>query len=209
MPSKVLNFKSPIAILCPNHMFLLPPKIFRCLCFVHTQQQDRTKLDPQPIKCVFIGYHSSKTPPIRAHISRIGSRLARTDPSFTLESDLASDRAIRGSSTWIRRSWAGSANPEPDRRSTVRTKQRPVSDISSFLFTFLSHAPIFLFFLFLFLINHNLTSLSLVLNKFLRSKTWFVADLSGLKEEILGFLHKTQKGMIFYLNLRFNSFFLQ
>lgn len=61
MPSQVLASQSPISILCSDsHLFLIPPKIFGCVCFVHTQQRDITKLDPKAVKCVFLVYPSSK-----------------------------------------------------------------------------------------------------------------------------------------------------
>lgn len=121
------------------------------------------------------------------------------------------DRPIRWSNIWIGRSWDGSANPESDRPgsadpesdrfgSTVRTNTRPRKPISHFCSppSLMHRFPWFFF-----LINHILTPLSFVLNKFLISKICFVADLSGLKEEILRLLHKTKKCMIFLLKSSF------
>ena len=63
MPSKVLNFKAPLFVIlqiypsfhCPSS---IPLKTFGCTIFVHDHQKYHSKLDPNSIKCVFIGYLS-------------------------------------------------------------------------------------------------------------------------------------------------------
>lgn len=65
MPSKVLNFKTPMSVLiqiyplfcCPSS---IPLKTFGCTVFVHDHQKNKSKLDPKSIKCVFIGYSSTQ-----------------------------------------------------------------------------------------------------------------------------------------------------
>ncbi|KAG8489218.1 hypothetical protein CXB51_017212 [Gossypium anomalum] len=60
MPSKVLNFQTPLNTLLkafplfrvPN----LPTKIFGCKAFVHNHQPNQSKLDPRAHTCIFIGY---------------------------------------------------------------------------------------------------------------------------------------------------------
>ena len=41
-------------------MNLLSPKVFGCVCFVHDYRNDIRKLDPCAVKCVFVGYSSTK-----------------------------------------------------------------------------------------------------------------------------------------------------
>jgi transposase InsO family protein len=60
MPSKVLNFKSLLQALSTYvsipTILMLPPRIFRCVGFVHLHKNQRTKLDPCAIRCLFLGY---------------------------------------------------------------------------------------------------------------------------------------------------------
>ncbi|KAF2306641.1 hypothetical protein GH714_020006 [Hevea brasiliensis] len=60
MPSKVLNFKTPLQVLSTHvslrSVLMLPHRVFGCVAFVHLQKNQRTKLDPCAIRCVFLGY---------------------------------------------------------------------------------------------------------------------------------------------------------
>jgi hypothetical protein len=56
MPSRVLNYKTPLGMLTGNNHFIVPPKIFGCTCFVHDHMNSVGKLDPRAIKCIFVGY---------------------------------------------------------------------------------------------------------------------------------------------------------
>ena len=60
MPIKVLTFQTPLKVLFDHvplpTMLLLPPCIFSCVVFVHLHRNQRTKLDPCPIQCLFLGY---------------------------------------------------------------------------------------------------------------------------------------------------------
>lgn len=65
MPSRVLQTQSPIQrlkALFPNFQGIgsLAPKVFGCSVYVHDQSPTRGKLDPRAIKCVFLGYSSTK-----------------------------------------------------------------------------------------------------------------------------------------------------
>lgn len=66
MPSRVLQFQKPRQVLVQAFPHItafsseLPHKVFGCSSFVHIHQQDRTKLDPKSIKCIFLGYSSHK-----------------------------------------------------------------------------------------------------------------------------------------------------
>lgn len=37
-------------------LFLIPPKIFGCICFVHIDKISRSKLDPKALECIFWDY---------------------------------------------------------------------------------------------------------------------------------------------------------
>ena len=60
MPSKVLNFKTPLQVLSTHFslptVLMLPSRIFGCVAFVHLHKNQRTKLDPCAVRCLFLGY---------------------------------------------------------------------------------------------------------------------------------------------------------
>ena len=60
MPTKILHFKAPLQILSTHislpSLLMLPPIIFRCVAFVHLHKNQRTKLDPCVVRCLFLGY---------------------------------------------------------------------------------------------------------------------------------------------------------
>ncbi|KAL5840222.1 hypothetical protein ACOSQ4_012830 [Xanthoceras sorbifolium] len=65
MPSRVLNFKTPISLLLqafPNTIIIstVPLKIFGCSAYVHIHHQHRGKLDPRSIKCILLGYSTNQ-----------------------------------------------------------------------------------------------------------------------------------------------------
>ena len=61
MPSKVFGGKSPLQTLIPEvQLFPIHPKVFECTYFVHIPKQQRDKLDPKAIKCIFVGYQVHK-----------------------------------------------------------------------------------------------------------------------------------------------------
>lgn len=65
MPYRVLNFDSPSQMFLKSYPYSrllsnLPPKIFGCSVFVHISPQNRSKLDPKAIKCIFLGYSSNQ-----------------------------------------------------------------------------------------------------------------------------------------------------
>uniref|UniRef100_A0A2N9IGY8 Integrase catalytic domain-containing protein n=1 Tax=Fagus sylvatica TaxID=28930 RepID=A0A2N9IGY8_FAGSY len=60
MPTKVLTFQTPLKVLS-NHVplptvLMIPPRIFGCVAFVHLHKNQRTKLDPCAVRCLFLGY---------------------------------------------------------------------------------------------------------------------------------------------------------
>ena len=56
IPSKVLDFKTPLQVLSTHvslsTMLMLPPRIFGCVAFVHLHKDQRTKLDPCVVQFV-------------------------------------------------------------------------------------------------------------------------------------------------------------
>ena len=56
MPSRVLRYKTPIECLTGRTTYVVPPKVFGCVCFVKDYRPSVGKLDPRAVKCVFVGY---------------------------------------------------------------------------------------------------------------------------------------------------------
>ena len=60
MLTKILHFKTPLQILSTHislpSLLMLPLRIFWCVAFVHLHKNQRTKLDPCAIRCLFLGY---------------------------------------------------------------------------------------------------------------------------------------------------------
>ena len=64
MPSKVLNFKTPLQVLSQHvtlpSLLLIQPRVFGCVAFVHLHKNQRTKLEPCAVRCIFLGYGTNK-----------------------------------------------------------------------------------------------------------------------------------------------------
>jgi len=60
MPSRILGMKSPVELLMGRQEFKVPPKVFGCVCFVRDHRPSVGKLDPQAVKCIFVGYSSTQ-----------------------------------------------------------------------------------------------------------------------------------------------------
>jgi Integrase core domain/GAG-pre-integrase domain len=58
LPSRVLDFKSPLEVLYNRKIDISHLRIVGCVCYVHSQ--DGGKLEPRSRKCVFLGYSSRK-----------------------------------------------------------------------------------------------------------------------------------------------------
>lgn len=60
MPSRTLDMRTPLDTLsrwCPlPSVLMLSPKVFGCCAFVHLYKNQRTKLDPCAVRCIFLGY---------------------------------------------------------------------------------------------------------------------------------------------------------
>jgi hypothetical protein len=60
LPSKFLQFQTPLQVLA-SHVSLpttlmLPPRVFGCVAYVHLHKNQRSKLDPYALRCLFLGY---------------------------------------------------------------------------------------------------------------------------------------------------------
>ncbi|XP_026436193.1 uncharacterized protein LOC113334063 [Papaver somniferum] len=60
LPSRVLEFKSPLEVLKHHQPDISHLRVFGCVCYVHLQEKHRDKLDSRATKCVFFGYSSTK-----------------------------------------------------------------------------------------------------------------------------------------------------
>ena len=58
MPSRILGMRSPVELLLVQREFKVPPRGVGCVCFVRDHWPLVGKLDPQEVKCVFVGYSS-------------------------------------------------------------------------------------------------------------------------------------------------------
>lgn len=56
MPSRMLDYKTPIECLKGETSYVVPPKVFGCVCFVKDYRPSVGKLDSRALKCVFVGY---------------------------------------------------------------------------------------------------------------------------------------------------------
>jgi hypothetical protein len=56
MPLCSLEYKTPLECLTGSNPYIVPPKVFGCICFVHDYRNSVGKLDPRAVRCVFVGY---------------------------------------------------------------------------------------------------------------------------------------------------------
>ena len=63
-PSRVLHYKTPLQVFAQHVtlalVIMLPPRKFGCVTYVHIHKNQRTKLDPCVVRCVFLGYVAHK-----------------------------------------------------------------------------------------------------------------------------------------------------
>lgn len=61
LATKVIDFQTPIVVMSsPARLFPIPPKVFGCICYVHVDKSQRSKLDPKSLKCIFLRYAPSQ-----------------------------------------------------------------------------------------------------------------------------------------------------
>ena len=57
IPSSVLQHQIPHSLLFPDQLlYILPPRVFGCTCFVHNLSPSQDKLSTRSIKYIFLGY---------------------------------------------------------------------------------------------------------------------------------------------------------
>ncbi|KAI5323398.1 hypothetical protein L3X38_032470 [Prunus dulcis] len=82
-PSRFLNFKTPLDVLCahtpPISVSKLPPKVFRCVAYVHVYSHQRSKLDPCALCCVFIDYSTTQKEDSTGHQANCTKPTGRPD----------------------------------------------------------------------------------------------------------------------------------
>lgn len=88
MPLRALDFQTPLECLQGTTTFVVPPKIFGCVCFVRDHRSTVSKLDPRALKCVFVGYSASQKgykyffPPERRMIVSMDVTFRESEPYF-------------------------------------------------------------------------------------------------------------------------------
>ena len=64
LPSRVLDYKTPLQVLGQNvilpSVLMPPPRTFGYVVYVHIHKNQRTKLGPCDVRCVFLGYTAHK-----------------------------------------------------------------------------------------------------------------------------------------------------
>jgi hypothetical protein len=56
MSSRILRMKTPCEILLGSNIFVVPPRVFGCTCFVRDHRTTVGKLNTRAVKCIFVGY---------------------------------------------------------------------------------------------------------------------------------------------------------
>jgi hypothetical protein len=86
--------KSPAEQLLGQRDFKVPPKVFGCVCFVKDHRPTVGKLDPQAVKCIFVGYASTQKgykcwdPIGRRLFVSMDVTFRETEPYYTKKGDL-------------------------------------------------------------------------------------------------------------------------
>jgi len=59
MPTRVLDFKTPLQVLSSplSTSKGVSPKVFGCVCFLHIHALTRGKLDHCALNCIFVGLY--------------------------------------------------------------------------------------------------------------------------------------------------------
>lgn len=87
MHLRVLDFRSPLEVLQGTNSYIVPPKVFGCVYFIHTRNV--SKLEPKSLKCVFVGYSSTQKsykcyhPPCRKYFVTIDVIFRESEPYFS------------------------------------------------------------------------------------------------------------------------------
>ena len=89
MPSSVLDWATSFQTLFPHKsLFPIEPHVFGCTCFVRDVRSHVSKLNPKPLKCIFLGY-SRVQKRYRCYCPSLHKYMVSTDVTF-LENTLRS-----------------------------------------------------------------------------------------------------------------------
>ena len=100
MPSSVLNLDTSYHILFPSKpLFPIEPRVFGCTCFVRDVRSHVSKLDPKPLKCIFLGY-SRIHKGYKCYCRTLRKYLVSIDVTF-LENTSFSQDLIHSSKGWM------------------------------------------------------------------------------------------------------------
>ncbi|KAJ7951046.1 Retrovirus-related Pol polyprotein from transposon TNT 1-94 [Quillaja saponaria] len=89
MSLRTLAFNTPLDVLQGNCSFVVPPKVFGCVCFVHEHGKNISKLDHRALKCIFIGYSATQKgykcyhPPTRKTYVSMDVTFHESNPYFS------------------------------------------------------------------------------------------------------------------------------
>ncbi|KAJ7961715.1 Retrovirus-related Pol polyprotein from transposon TNT 1-94 [Quillaja saponaria] len=89
MSLRTLDFNTPLDVLQGNCSFVVPPKVFGCVCFVHEHGKNISKLDHRALKCIFIGYSATQKgykcyhPPTRKTYVSMDVTFHESNPYFS------------------------------------------------------------------------------------------------------------------------------
>ncbi|KAI5313775.1 hypothetical protein L3X38_042951 [Prunus dulcis] len=119
MPSGVLTFKTPLQVLAQHRplpsVLVFTPRIFGCVAFVHLHKNQRSKLDPCALRCVFMGYATHQKG-YRCYHPPTQLTYVTLDVTF-LESDLffhdpSSNSTLQGEIRSEEQNWSNLENKE-------------------------------------------------------------------------------------------------
>ena len=60
IPLRTLEYKAPLEYLQGVSSFIVPPRVFGCVCFIWDHCPTVGKLDPKALKCVLVGYSTTQ-----------------------------------------------------------------------------------------------------------------------------------------------------
>ncbi|KAJ7982284.1 Retrovirus-related Pol polyprotein from transposon TNT 1-94 [Quillaja saponaria] len=111
MPLRALDFKTLVDLL-GNCSFIVPPKVFGCVSFVHEHRKDISKLYSRALKYIFIRYSATQKgykchhPPTRKTYVSMYVTFRESDAYFSLpslqgESNCEEELTHRGQGEWI------------------------------------------------------------------------------------------------------------
>ena len=114
LPSQILYFKAPLEILAKFYPHVrtssnIIPRVFGCTSFVHVHSQNRGKLYPKAIKCVFLGYSSTQKGYTCYHPSSRKFYIS-TDVTFAENKSYFTQSYLRGETSLMKEKYCGDLN---------------------------------------------------------------------------------------------------